>query len=58
MLSSFATSAPPGFLLPRKMGTKEPDSLFFGITNPDFFENKETFGLTVDDTDEVVVMEV
>lgn len=27
------------------MGTKDPDNLFFGITNPDFATNIETLGL-------------
>lgn len=31
--------------LVRNTGTKDPDSLFFGITNPDFIPNLESLGL-------------
>jgi len=36
------------------MGTKEPDNLFFGITNPDFAPNMETLGLLAETVAEAV----
>jgi hypothetical protein len=56
VLSPFTASLLPGFLPPLKIGTNEPESLFFGITNPDLAANKETFGpLVVDALDEALV---
>lgn len=45
--SSFIESASP-FLGPLNTGTSEPDSLFFGMTNPALFANIDVFGALVD----------
>ena len=44
LISSLLDSVDSIFLPPRNTGTKEPDSLFLGMTNPDLTPNMETLG--------------